>query len=134
MTSVSLADRLTKTRVMRVLVCAGDRDHRVTLGILLRSEGYVVQLAKDGAEALSLATAYGPDVAFLDIEMADGSGFRVAQELRQRYKNDCPFLIALAGHSHSNKQEQAEISGFHHYLAKPYNAQELLEVLASLDR
>jgi len=116
-----------------VLICASSRDNRVTLGILLRSEGYVVQLAKDSAEGLKLATAYRPDVALLDLEMPDGSGFDVAQEFQRRFGNDCPFLIALATIATPTKLGLAEISGFHHFVAKPYAPQELLEVLASLD-
>jgi CheY-like chemotaxis protein len=119
---------------MRVLICATNRDHLVTLGILFRSEGYIVQLAKDAAEGLKLAETYLPDVAFLDLETSDRSGFELAEELHRRYGKDCPFLIAMASNGESNQLELAEISGFHHFVAKPYAPQDLLGVLVSLDR
>src|SRR5437879_3383036 len=52
---------------LRVLVADDHRDTVLRLGILLRSEGYDVRLAENGAQALAEAAQFHPDVALLDI-------------------------------------------------------------------
>jgi len=120
-------------KVFRVLVCDDNRDNMLTLGVLLRSEGYVVHLAKNGAEALRFAGAFRPDVALLDLVMPDRSGFDVARELQRRYRNGCPVLIAITAQDNPLTKEQAEKTGFQHFVAKPYDPQALLRLVGSLD-
>src|SRR5437868_3241293 len=109
--SSAKAQRPIKTKVItRVLVADDNRDNLVTLGILLRSEGYVVHLAKDGKEALKLGTTFRPDVALLDLLMPERTGFDVAEELQRHYPNECPVLIAITAHGTAQNKEQAVIS------------------------
>jgi CheY-like chemotaxis protein len=119
------------TPALRVLVADDHRDTALTLGILLRSEGYDVRLAHNGKEALSEAAQFHPDVALLDIEMPGRNGFEVADELRRRGAAS-PVLIAVTSQTSSDDRRIAEISGFQHFLAKPYDPQALLLLLASL--
>lgn len=119
--------------IQRVLVVDDNRDNMLTLGVLLRSEGYVVHLAKNGVEALSLAGAFLPDVALLDLVMPGRTGFDVAQELQRRYRGECPTLIAVTAHDGAKNREQARISGFHHFVTKPYDPQALLRLMESLE-
>ena len=116
---------------LRVLVADDHRDTALTLGILLRSEGYDVRLAQDGREALSEAAEFHPDVALLDIEMPYRNGLEVADELRRR-GGECPVLIAITAQTSDADRQMAEIRGFHHFVAKPYDRQALLLLLASL--
>jgi len=118
--------------IVRVLVVDDNRDTMLTLGILLRSEGYIVRLAQSGAEALLAAALFRPEVALLDLQMPDRSGCDVAQELYRRYGSECPVLIAVTGHKDRNHREQAEISGFHHFVEKPYDPEALLRLLDSI--
>ncbi|HEX9431575.1 MAG TPA: response regulator [Burkholderiales bacterium] len=119
------------TSPLRVLVADDHRDTALTLGILLRSEGYDVRLAHNGTEALSEAAQFHPDIALLDLEMPGRTGFEVADELRRR-GTVSPVLIAVTSQTSSDARQIAETSGFHHFLAKPYDRQALLLLLASL--
>ena len=122
-------------RIERILVVDDNRDAVLTLGILLRSEGYVVQLAESGAQALRLAETMRPDVVLLDLHMPPGrTGFDVAHELHVKYSTQCPVLIAVTAHSDAKSRGLAEFSGFRHFVAKPYDPQELLRMLGSLDQ
>src|SRR3954464_808984 len=122
-----------KDSLMRVLIADDNRDNALTLGVLLRSEGYIVHLAKDGAEALRMAQAYRPDVALLDLVMPGQSGFELAAELRRRFGDQCPVLIAITAHDTVEAQDQAGASGFHRFVAKPYDADALLQLIESLE-
>jgi CheY-like chemotaxis protein len=132
-TATSTVRQAMGERVTRVLICDDNRDNAVTLGVLLRSEGYIVDLAKDGNEALSLAETFRPHVALLDLLLPDRSGFELAEELHRRYSSKCPVLIAITAHDSASTQEQATVSGFHHFVAKPYDPQALLQLVESLD-
>jgi|SRR5436190_8181029 len=121
-------------RPLRVLVVDDNRDTAQTLGVLLRSEGYEVRLAQSGTEALLTAEWFGADVALLDIKMPDQSGFDVAEELRRRYGSKCPVLIAVSAYGDDANRQKADISGFHDFVVKPYNAQAVLDLLDDVKR
>jgi CheY-like chemotaxis protein len=103
-----------------------------TLGILFRSEGYDVCLVEDGVGALREASVFRPQVALLDLEMPGTSGHAVAHRLRSEYGNDCPVLIAVTGMVSHQDRERADVSGFQHFIAKPYDPAQLLRLVASL--
>ena len=117
---------------LRVLIADDERDSVLTLGILLRSEGYDVRLAQSGQDAVSQALELRPDVALLDLNMPGYSGLRVAQELQRRYGNECPLLVAVT--ARTQDRQSAEVSGFHHFIPKPYDPRALLALLHALRR
>jgi two-component system OmpR family response regulator len=116
---------------MRVLIADDNRDTVLTLGILLRSEGHEVQLVENGEQALAEADQFRPDVVLLDIEMPGRSGFEVAQELSRRHGRECPVLVAVTAHSEPEDRRSAEMSGFHHFVPKPYRCSAVLQLIES---
>ena len=119
--------------VVSVLVVDDNRDSLVTLGILLRSEGYIVDLASSAREALRLARRRPPDAALLDLSMPGMDGFQLAHEL-QRLGGANPVLIAVTAHADQVHRDLAERSGIAHFVGKPYDPQALLGLLGSLRR
>jgi CheY-like chemotaxis protein len=119
---------------MRVLIADDDRDTVMTLGILLRSEGHEIWLAQRGLEVAEAVREFKPRLILLDMGMPDRSGFDVAEELFREYGAACPILVAVTGHNNSAERARAEISGFHHFFAKPYDPNEVLALVAQLDR
>ncbi len=119
---------------IRVLIADDNRDAVMVLSILLRSEGYDVRLAQGGKEALAQAAEFHPHVALLDLEMPDCSGFRVAQELSRGSHGAPPVLVAVTACTEAEAREMAQVSGFQHFVSKPYNHQTMLKLLASLPR
>jgi CheY-like chemotaxis protein len=132
-TTVLPITRAVRAKRVCVLVMDDNRDTALTLGILLRSEGYEVLLSSTGAEALKEAERMRPDVVLLDIEMPDRNGFDIAQDLVRRYGEKCPVLIAVTGRKTAEDRQTAEISGFHHFVAKPYDPEALIALLASVE-
>jgi len=125
----------TKTNEpVRVLIADDNRDAVMVLSILLRSEGYDVRLAQGGKDALAQAAEFHPHVALLDLEMPDCSGFRVAQELSRGANGQSPVLVAVTACTEDEARQMAQVSGFHHFVSKPYNHQAMLKLLATLSR
>jgi DNA-binding response OmpR family regulator len=119
-------------RALRVLIVDDDRDTLLTLGMLCRSEGMEVEMLRRGAPVPAAVAQFVPDVILLDIGLPDRSGFDVAEELSERYGEHGPLLIAVTAYASETEREMARISGFHHFIAKPYDPQSLLRRLSLL--
>jgi CheY-like chemotaxis protein len=119
---------------MRVLIADDERDTLMTLGILLRSEGFDVELLHGGTEVPSAVRKFRPQAVLLDLGMPDRNGYEVATELTLEYGSARPILIAVTAHSSESDKRAAESCGFHHHVSKPYNPERLLSLLASVNQ
>ena len=120
-------------QALRVLVADDDRDGAMTLATLLQLEGYAVLTVHGGQEALDATREFKPHVVLLDIGMPKITGYEAARRLRQRYGDDCPMLIAVTGWKQASDKILANLAGFDHHVAKPYDPAELIRLLATLD-
>jgi DNA-binding response OmpR family regulator len=76
---------------------------------------------------------FDPDVVVLDINMPDVSGWQVASTIRARGTKKQPLLIGISGvFTKGADKVLAKLSGFDHYLLKPYDPNVLLALLAPL--
>ena len=89
----------------------------------LAYEGYTVDTAADGEEALARAREKEPDLVILDIMMPGLDGFEVARRLRQG--GDVPIIMLTAKGTVADKVAGLE-SGADDYLVKPFALDELL--------
>jgi CheY-like chemotaxis protein len=107
-----------------VLVVEDHADLRDMLAVLLSSEGYDVQTAQNGAEALTSLAAARPDVILLDLMMPVMSGdeFRERQLADPRYK-DVPVICMTAAH---DGRERAARMHADAYFQKPLDFDSLL--------
>ncbi|HKV53077.1 MAG TPA: response regulator, partial [Candidatus Binataceae bacterium] len=78
--------------------------------------------------------AFKPGLVLLDLNMPDRSGYDLAQELSREHGTACPILVAFTGQADGAAKECAELSGFHHFVAKPYEPARLLGLVADVDR
>ena len=103
----------------RILVTDDDADSAETLAIVFRVAGHEVQIAHDGPSTLEIATAFRPDVIFLDVGLPGMDGFETARQLRQTAGLDKVVLVALTGYSREEDRQRAEEVGIDHFLVKP---------------
>jgi DNA-binding response OmpR family regulator len=120
-----------------VLVADDDRDAVLMLSALLQQEGHQVLEVYRGDAVLHLVRRYQPDAVLLDIGMPGLTGFEIARQLRDTLRQSCPLLIAVTAWGTEKARQVGKAFGFHHYLVKPYAAEELLgllDPLAAADR
>ena len=98
----------------------------------LRSMGYRVSTAGDGAEAIAQAELLMPDLIVLDLELPLVSGFDVAKRLRANPDTQFIPLIAATGYSHLKQLDRARDAGFDHIVIKPCDPDMLLEEIERL--
>lgn len=118
----------------RVLVVDDNRDAAETMGFLLEDDGAEVRIAHDGAEALTAVQDWLPHVAFLDLGMPVMDGYELARRLRADRRFDAVKLIALTGWGEETDRARTAACGFDNHLVKPFDADALPALVASVPR
>lgn len=117
---------------MRILVVDDDRAVRESLRRSLSFNGYTVELAVDGFDALEKITTSRPDAVVLDVMMPRLDGLEVCRRLRST-GDDLPILVLTARDSVSERVSGLD-AGADDYLPKPFALEELLARLRALLR
>jgi two-component system response regulator PilR (NtrC family) len=112
----------------RILVCDDEASLREMLQILLRREGYRVDLV-DGVHAArdQLGSADPYDVVITDLVMPDGTGMEVLDAVRSR-SADTQILMVTA-YATTEQAVEAMRKGAYDYVQKPFKNHELLATL-----
>jgi two-component system response regulator MprA len=117
---------------MRILVVDDDQAVRDSLRRSLEFNGYVVDSAGDGAEALAKVPQAAPDAIVMDVMMPRLDGLEATRALRSA-GNDVPVLILTARESVGDRVDGLD-AGADDYLTKPFALEELLARLRALLR
>jgi two-component system response regulator MprA len=114
------------------LVVDDDKAVRDSLRRALVLEGYDVDLAADGAEALKSLTQASPDAMILDLQLPDIDGLEVCRRLRSL--GDRTPVLMLTARDAINDRVGGLDAGADDYLVKPFNLAELFARLRALLR
>jgi DNA-binding response OmpR family regulator len=120
----------TTPRARRILVVDDDPHHNRIVKDLLEHEGYEVKTATSTREAVAKHWDFEPDLALLDIMMPKLDGYTACDTLRKVHPN-LP-IVMLSAKDRAEDVKEAWDWGADHYLTKPFEPQELLEVIARL--
>ena len=115
----------------RALVAEDAEGIRTYLASLLEIKGYEVDTAEDGRRALALLEGgAAPDVILLDIMMPDVDGWETLGRLREEPNaRDVPVIIFTA-REHTRGPQLARDLGAYAYLRKPFEAEELIDLVS----
>src|SRR5207248_2782901 len=119
------------SRPLRVLVAEDNAVNQLFACHLLEQNGHTPVVAKNGVEALELATREPFDVALMDIEMPEMVGFAATTAIREREGATGKHLpiIAVTAHALLGFRERCLAAGMDAYLCKPVQAAEVLATL-----
>jgi diguanylate cyclase (GGDEF)-like protein len=105
----------------RILIVDDDRTMRLLLRHALERDGYSVEEASDGLEALALFSTCDPDIVLMDAAMPEMDGFSACQSLQDvPGGKDTPVLM-ITGLDDDASVERAFSSGASDYITKPVN-------------
>jgi two-component system alkaline phosphatase synthesis response regulator PhoP len=120
-----------------VLIVDDEPDFVTMLKQDLQSEGYAVEVAYNGVEAIQKVKQSPPDIIVLDIMMPEKDGFAVCSELKNddRYA-DIPIILLTAVSDHVSSSQYSHSQALDveadDYLSKPASFEEILESIRSL--
>ncbi len=106
------------------------------VAIKLRSNGFEVVTASNGAEAFALACSEMPDIIVTDMQMPVMDGLELVGKLRENEKTKAIPVVMLTGRSFSIESEKKASLRISECLGKPFSPKELLkkiEDILSLD-
>ena len=116
---------------MRVLVVDDEPSYREGLQVALGAEGFVVDVAADGEEALAKFDALAPEIVLLDVMLPRLSGIDVCRRIRSI--DDTPVIMVSARRSEIDTVVGLEV-GADDYVAKPYRVRELVARMRTVMR
>ena len=108
----------------RILVVDDEAEIRRSVRMILEYEGYDVQEASSGPEALALIEREPPDLAFLDIKMGGMDGLETLQKIRQA--NDALPVVIISGHGTVSTAVEATKLGAFDFIEKPLASERVL--------
>jgi CheY-like chemotaxis protein len=120
----------TASVARRILVVDDNVDVVETTTMLLSLSGHQVRSAKDGLQALHLASEFRPDVVLLDIGLPLMDGYEVARRLRQTPQTAGALLIALTGYGQQGDRQRGRDAGFDGHMLKPVDPHALAKLIA----
>jgi DNA-binding response OmpR family regulator len=91
--------------------------------------GFEVKGALDGEEGLRAALEYTPDVILLDIMMPGMDGWQVLEKLKENGETKRIPVVIFTAREYSNGKALGLKNGAADYVAKPFEPQELAEIL-----
>lgn len=111
----------------RILIVDDDKDICKTLRLILEGEGYIVDVAHSGGEAIEKSKAKTYNIALLDIVLPDMQGTQLLKKLRET----TPKMIKIMMTGYPNLENAVEALNYDAdaYLIKPVNFEKLISVV-----
>lgn len=110
----------------RILAADDEPDVLLIIKTALQTEGFDVETASNGLEALEQGMANPPDLFVLDVMMPGLSGFELVEKLKEHGPTSTIPIIMLTGLSERGKIKEALSSGVNFYIVKPFEFEDLI--------
>jgi PAS domain S-box-containing protein len=120
---------------MNILIVDDNEDTRMILKKILGSNGYAVNDASNGKEALEAAKKSPPDMIISDILMPVMDGFHLCREITaDQVLRDIPFVFYTATYTDEKDEELALKCGADRFVRKPAEPAELIKIIQGVIR
>jgi len=118
----------------RVLVVDDEPQVVWVLRFSLESEGYETYTANNGVEALDRIAEHHPQLMVLDVMMPQMDGWTVLERLLELPPEDRPRVVMVTALASLRDRAKAAELGADAYVPKPFDVDELIDVLHGLER
>jgi PAS domain S-box-containing protein len=113
----------------RVLVVDDNQDAAISMSLILKKQGHVVETAHDGVEGVAKAELFRPHVIFMDIGMPRMNGYEACKTVRTKSWGRDIFIIALSGWGQAEDRTRSEEAGFDEHIVKPIERKTLIRLI-----
>jgi PAS domain S-box-containing protein len=117
------------TRALSILIAEDNPINQEVARAMLARRGHAIDIVADGRAAVNAARAKHYDVILMDIQMPELDGLDATREIRKRKPAAPQRIIALTANVLPGERERCLANGMDAYLAKPFAARDLFEVV-----
>ena len=130
--SAASDDSLMMERPLEIMVVDDSVSIRHVISRLLEDQGWKVQTAKDGMDALEKLRESRPDLIILDIEMPRMNGYEFLGAIKAQPGYENIPVVILTSRNATKHREKAMALGAKGFVVKPYNDDEFIGVILHL--
>ncbi|GAB4397177.1 MAG: hypothetical protein OHK0053_13080 [Microscillaceae bacterium] len=109
----------------KVLIVDDEPNILLSLEFLMKKQGYIVFIARDGREALDIIQAQNPEVIILDIMMPEMDGYEVCQFVKNHPLHHESKVVFLSAKTKDTEIAQGYAAGADLYITKPFSTRHL---------
>ena len=121
-------------RELRILLAEDNAVNQIVTKKMLNKLGYRADVAASGIEALKAMERKRYDVVFMDVQMPEMDGLEASREIRRRWPEGGPRIIAVTASALKGDQEMCLAAGMDDYIVKPTRIEAIREALADCCR
>jgi two-component system response regulator HydG len=114
----------------RILIVDDERNMRITLADILQGEGYEVDVAASGEEAVQLCSERGYSIVLLDVRMPGIDGVEAFRQIRRHQES--VRVIMMSAYSIDNLKDAALDEGAIAFLSKPLDLQQVIRLIGEV--
>ncbi len=111
----------------QILIVDDEPNIVISLEFLMKREGFVVTVARDGEEGLAAIRERHPDLVVLDVMMPKRNGFEVLEEVRADPALAGVRILMLTAKGRPAESKKGLELGADAYMAKPFSTRELVD-------
>ncbi len=119
---------------MKILLVDDEADILEFLGYNLTREGYRVEIAKDGKQAIRIAREFKPHLVILDVMMPEMDGMETCTSMRNMPELNDPLIVFLTARGEDYSQIAGFEAGADDYISKPIKPKIFLSRIQALLR
>jgi CheY-like chemotaxis protein/HPt (histidine-containing phosphotransfer) domain-containing protein len=119
---------------LRILLVEDNPTNQLVTMSILDKLGYQADIAENGMEAIKALETCSFDLILMDVQMPEMDGIEATRRIRKAdnvCNRDIP-IVAMTAHAMKGDRERCLAAGMNEYLAKPFSAQSLAEVIERL--
>ncbi|MBC8083184.1 MAG: response regulator [Hymenobacter sp.] len=109
-----------------ILIVDDEPNIVMSLEFLMRKNGYVVSIARNGTEALEAVDRAPVDIVLLDIMMPDVDGYQVCRHIKARPDRAATRIIFLSAKTKEADVQKGYEAGADLYIPKPFSTRQLM--------
>ena len=118
---------------VRVLVAEDNHINQKIMSAILKAQGYVVDLAANGLEALDAVKNFHYHIVLMDVQMPEMDGLEATRRIRQLSDKVARVpIVGVTAHALKGDRERFLEAGMDDYVSKPINKDALLDTIARL--
>jgi two-component system alkaline phosphatase synthesis response regulator PhoP len=103
-----------------------------SLSFVLKREGFIVEVARDGEETLKKVEEFKPKILFLDIMMPKKDGYQICKYLKNNHDTKDIYIIMLTARGQIIDKKKGIESGADDYITKPFSPREIVSKVKNI--